>query len=363
MKNSLGKAASVAVLKSLTAAVAVCALEVRAGEDMVRIIPAGTFDAPRGAMAGQGPWQLDAGNAASVIARAAGRSVDIVIDYEHQTLMAEKNGKPAPAAGWIDPRSLEMRVDGLYGRVRWNAAAAQAVQNEEYRYLSPVFSYNPQTGEVLELLHVALTNTPAIDDSAITARAAARMDIHYPTNQEEDSVKREELIALLGLAADASDEQIRTGIAALKSANDQLAALRGSLGIDAKGDPVAAVAALKAGAADTVPKAVFDEVKQQLAVLKTGSETAEVEALIKEGLDDGRIAGKATADWLRQAGLAALKAHLKDAPSMAALKGATQTAGKKPEDGGDAELSQEEMAVCKSMGLTVDQFKAAKIAG
>ena len=27
--------------------------------------------------------------------------LDLVIDYEHQTLFADKNGAPAPAAGWI----------------------------------------------------------------------------------------------------------------------------------------------------------------------------------------------------------------------------------------------------------------------
>jgi len=48
-----------------------------------------------------------------LIDRVAAAAVDYVIDYHHQTLLAEKNGQPAPAAGWFD--ALEWREgDGLY---------------------------------------------------------------------------------------------------------------------------------------------------------------------------------------------------------------------------------------------------------
>ena len=157
---------------------AVCALEVRPGERLQRLIPAGRFDAPRGALAGQGPWFMDAAVAAQVVARAASRSTDIPVDYEHQILLAERNGQPAPAAGWIDPRSLVWLPDaeepGLYGAVRWTARAAALIEGEEYRYLSPVFLYHPESRDVLDLLHVALTNTPAIDEPVQAALSMRR---------------------------------------------------------------------------------------------------------------------------------------------------------------------------------------------
>lgn len=359
----------IAALKSNAVCVAVCALRVQAGIPMQRLIPAGTFDAPRGAMSGKGPWLLTEESARKVIALAATRSTDIVIDYEHQTLLAEENGKPAPASGWVDAKSLEWREDGLYGRVDWNAAAAKAIGDDEYRYLSPVFPYNAKTGEVLDLLHLALTNAPAIDD-AIAALAAARMAGDSDETDEEDAVKRDQLITNLGLAADATDADIETALAALKSSATELAALKEGLEVDQDGNAVEAVAALKGKAATAaqpdltqfVPKAVFEEAQTQLAALKAGGDTAEMDRLINEGLDDGRIAGKATADWLREQGIAALKAHLKDSPSVAALK-ATQTQGKRPDDDGQqGELSKEELAVCKNMGIKPEDFKKSKAA-
>ena len=354
---------------SHTAPIAALALRVTRDDGKTRLIPAGEFNAPRGAMSGSGPWQLDATGAQAIIALAAARSTDIPIDYEHQTLMAERNGLPAPAAGWIDPRSLEWREDGLYGQVAWTAAASEAIDADSYRYLSPVFPYDAKTGAVLDLLHVALTNTPAID-TAITELAAARAGrgASEATSSKENTVDREKLIATLGLATDATDEQIDTAIAALIAAQADAKALRKELGANDDAKPAEAVAALKASSATAapdmtqfVPVAVYQETTQQLAALKENSNTTELEALITEGLNDGRIAGKATADWLRTQGIAACKAHVAGAPSIAALK-TTQTQGKAPEGAetkGDGQLTETELAVCKSMGLTPEQYRAA----
>ncbi|WFE70125.1 phage protease [Halomonas sp. M1] len=353
---------------SNTAPIAALALRVTQADEKTRLIPSGQFNAPRGAMSGSGPWQLDAAGAQAIIALAAARSTDIPIDYEHQTLMAERNGLPAPAAGWIDPRSLEWRNDGLYGQVTWTAAAKAAIDADSYRYLSPVFPYDAETGAVLDLLHVALTNTPAID-TAITELAAARAGrgASEATPPKENTVDREKLIAKLGLANDATDEQIDTAIAALKAAQADAEAFRSALGATAAAKPEEAVAALKASSAAApvdmaqfVPVAVYQETTQQLAALKANSNTAELEALITEGLVDGRIPGKATADWLRKKGLAACKAHLEGAPSIAALK-ATQTQGKQPEEtqSNDGALTDAELAVCKAAGLTPEQYREA----
>ncbi|SJN12148.1 Mu-like prophage FluMu I protein [Halomonas citrativorans] len=327
-------------------------------------MPAGTFHVPRGAAIGSGPWNLSAEQGQAIISLAAARSTDIAIDYEHQTLYAEQNGKPAPAAGWVDPRSLEWRDDGLYGAIAWTAAASAAIDANEYRYLSPVFPYDAQ-GQPLDLLHLGLTNTPAIDEGAAQL-AAARLSVTHDTPEEIDPVKREQLITTLGLATDATDEQIDTAIAALKAGDADAKALREALGAKDDAKPAEAVAALKASSATApdmsqyVPVAVYQETTQQLAALKANSNTAELDALIKEGLDDGRIPGQATADWLREEGLAACKAHLADAPSIAALK-ATQTGGKPPEGttAKDGELTEAELAVCKGMGLTPEQYRKA----
>lgn len=334
-------------------AVAACtlALQVTSEGGLTRLIPAGEFNAPRGAMSGSGPWFLDEALAKPIIERAALRSTDIVIDYEHQTL----GGGKAPASGWIDRTSLEWREDGMYGRVKWNSAAAKAIDDDEYRYLSPVFPYDAETGAVLDLLHVALTNNPAID-TAIPALAAARMGSGtYPTTQEDNTVDREELIKLLGLADDATDEQIAEAIKKLQT------------DLAAKDEQIAAktqeVAAAKAGSAPDlskyVPRAVFNEAQQQVAALSANGSAAELDKLIAEGLKDGRIPGQATADWLKGQGLAACKAHLEGAPSIAALTG-RQSQTRVPDDKGNKnKLSETELAVCRASGLTPEEYRKA----
>ncbi len=71
----------------------------------VQFFPAGEFRSGDTRPEEVPAWRIDAASAAAVIQRFNDRQKPLVIDYEHQTLNKEKNGQPAPAAGW--PRSLE----------------------------------------------------------------------------------------------------------------------------------------------------------------------------------------------------------------------------------------------------------------
>ena len=82
--------------------------------------------------------------------------MDLVIDYEHQSLQGER----APAAGWI--KDLEARDDGLWARVDWTQQARDYLEKKEYRYFSPVLRLDPETRRPIALMHVGLTNVPAI---------------------------------------------------------------------------------------------------------------------------------------------------------------------------------------------------------
>ncbi|NVF15788.1 hypothetical protein HUO07_16645 [Halomonas sp. QX-1] len=104
-----------------------------------------------------------------------------------------------------------------YGSIDWTAKARAAITPgpdggpAEYLYLYPVFPYDAN-GVPLDLLHLALTNAPANDECAAQL-AAARMAITHDVNdddQEINTVKREQLIATLGLAVEATSEQIDT---------------------------------------------------------------------------------------------------------------------------------------------------------
>lgn len=85
------------------------------------------------------------------------RKLDIVIDYEHQTL----SDVQAPASGWI--KDLILKSDGIFARVEWTLPAKQYLAKKEYRYLSPVVLVRKSDHKAIQLHSVALTNTPAID--------------------------------------------------------------------------------------------------------------------------------------------------------------------------------------------------------
>lgn len=141
-----------------------------------RILPPGVFRAKDGRPANLPGWKIDAAIAQRVIAASA--SVDeMVIDYEHQTINSEKNGQPAPAAGWFS-RMVWREGAGLFAvGVQWTAKAKAMIAAGEYRHISPVFPYSAVTGEVLKIISLGLTNNPALPGLAnLTTLSAQRAD-------------------------------------------------------------------------------------------------------------------------------------------------------------------------------------------
>lgn len=345
---------------SLHTAFASCTFELQAEGAAIQLFPAGAFSARDGRPADvdAGHWYIDGQVAARVLASAGARATDLVIDYEHQTLACAENGKPAPAAGWIKGAALEWREGhGLFATApEWTENAAAYIKAREYRYLSPVFTYDKQTGEVLELLHVGLTNYPALDGMAsLPTLAAARFELAIPaapSAQENQRVNRDQLIEALGLSSDASDEDIQTALTALKanaSKADDLQQSLAALKAERKPDP-----------AKFAPIEVVEALKQDIAALKANQVEGEVGQLVKAGLEDGRLL-PAQESWARELGqtnLAALKGYLEKTPAIAALKG-RQTDGRQPQDNPHG-LSDVELQAAALTGLSPEAFAKAK---
>lgn len=356
-----------AARRSPSVGLAVLALRVRPGDPLVRLIPAGSFDAPRGSMSGAGPWNLTAAAAARIIAANAVRQADIPIDYEHQLLASSENGQAAPASGWIDPRSL-VYIDagpepGLYGAVKWTARAAALIAADEYRYLSPVFPYDPQSGEPLDLLHVALTNFPAIDEPIRAALSARHAHTHHQENPVNEVLKK--LLAALGLPDTTAEADALAGVAALKAKVDaatiEIASLKAAA--EAKNAEVAALKAGGAAAPDPakfVPIGIVQEMQTQLAALSGRLVDDEAGRVIEQAIVAGKLV-EGQRQWAADLGktnLAALKSYVDTAPAIAALAG-MQSKGKEPSKGG-GQLSESELAVCKAMGISREDFIKSK---
>ncbi|MFN3879804.1 MAG: phage protease [Nitrincola lacisaponensis] len=354
-----------AVLSSQgTEGMAILAMELSASDDgWHQLLPAGNFRAVDGRPldVATGYWHLGAEAAAGLIALAQSATNDLVIDYEHQTLNADKNGQPAPAAGWF--RDIEWREgSGLWIKPRWTERAKQFVKNGEYRYLSAVFPYDITTGQPLRLHSAALTNRPGIDGMQPLASLTAT----HTFNQEKSMNELlQNLLAQLGIEFDPAtaaltEQQETEALAALKA----LAEKAGT--VDTLATQVAALKAQDGGQPDPrkyVPIMVVTDLQAQLAVLTAESKTGQLDQLIQSAKDDGRLI-PSMEEWARELGqkdMAALSAFLDKAAPIAALK-ATQTRHAPPEDKNNptAALSAEELEVAKLLGQTPEAFAAAK---
>lgn len=172
------------------------------GLTLIQFMPAGEFGPSDGRTMDVPAWRIDADSARSVMAQHAARRNPVVIDYEHQTLLKEQNGQPAPAAGWL--RELRwVDGEGLFGSVALTANARRAIDAREYLYFSPVFEYSRKDGTVLSVQMGAFTNTPGIHGMQPLSLLAAATAIFLPTpsNSQETPVNPllKALLAALGL--------------------------------------------------------------------------------------------------------------------------------------------------------------------
>ncbi len=296
-----------------TTHIAYCSQEITGTGNEFMLFPAGEFRAIDGRPAECKSWVMNAALAQQLIAQAKARNVDYVTDYEHQTLRAKENGQPAPASGCF--HDLEWREGvGLFAvNVKWTAAAAAMIAGQEYRYISPVFTYDKH-GNVTGLLHAALTNTPALDDMEAVLLAAASLLMGAPT---EEAPMDEELLERMRWLLNMPEGSTAADITA------QLDKIKSQLGTAATGfnletylqQSTTRIAALnqqvnelKGAQQQTidlsqyVPISVVREKDEQIAALSSQQQDSELETLLTAALSDGRIVGKATEDWLREMG-------------------------------------------------------------
>lgn len=326
-------------------AIAALTIEVKAGQREYLLIPDGDFRSADGSGRPEEVpfWRNSAEIAARVIARAQQRQAPIVVDFEHQTLNAEKNGQPAPAAGWIDRETLRYEPGvGIVGVIDWTPPAAEMIANDQYKFLSPVFPYSTQTGEVLLIQHVALTNNPGLDMPGVALRA------HIDFLTEEVPQMLEKLLAALGLSATASEAEALSALVSLKAQADTAAA---------KTSEIAALRSQAPDPAQFVAVATMQAVQSENVALKTQLNQIEVDKVVNAALSAGQLlpAQKEWAADLGKSNLAALKAYVEKTPANPALA-AMQSEGKELGGEGVAALSAAQLAICKNMGHDPVEF-------
>lgn len=302
----------------------------QAGATEIQLFPAGEFRAIDGRPEGLAAWRIDARVAERLRSKFASRANPLPIDYEHQTLHAPTNGQPVPAAGWL--KSVEWREgQGFFGTVEWTERAKSMIAAGEYRFISPLFSYDTKTGEPVELMPPALVNYPAIDGMQAVALSALAESWNETTPTQETSMNEllKAVLTALGLKEDANQESVTAALAALQAKAESAAAL------DTKVKELEPqIAALKAQTPDPakyVPVQTVTDLQGQIAALSARINGRELDDVVTAAISEGKLLPAMEA-WARDLGkkdIAALKAYVDAAQPVAALS-ALQTKGKPP---------------------------------
>lgn len=338
---------------------AACSFEVQPKDGRIQLLPYGEFRAVDGRPNDVPAWFLTEENGNDVVALANSSRNQLVVDYEHQTLYKEKNGQPAPAAGWM--RWLEFTPKGLFADVEWTEKAAAAIAAKEYRYVSAVFSYDTK-GYVRKIYHAALTNYPALDGMDEVLAAASAQFFKPETEQNPMKALLQQLFGL----PQANEEELTAALTALLQAKPQNAALSADIFKDLsdKDEKIAALSA-QSGQPDLTqyaPVSVVAELQSQVAALTAELEADKGQELITAALSAGKLL-PAQKEWAESVikqpnGLAFLTSFIENAQPVAALTG-TQTDGKKPSEKVVA-LTAEEAHAAKILGMSHAEYQKVK---
>lgn len=316
----------------------------------IKILPLGVVSSKKGT------FLVDDVAADMILRKFKDRKLDLVVDYEHQTLLNVQ----APAGGWI--RELRKGEDAIIAKVEWTEKAAEYLKNKEYRYLSPSVTIR-KDGRITSIHSVALTNVPAIDGMfAMCSDDAGLAD--FIETEKEDKMDLKELAKILGLPEDATEEQVRTALAGAAGKKEELK------GEGTEAEPAGEVVANSTilGLLDLPEGAKTEEVTAKIMSLKAGDATLVQRVQDLEGQISGKAAdeavaaalkdGKITAaqkDWARSYALKdpeGFKAFTEQAPVMVPqgrmeLKDAPE--GKKP--------GEQMSMILKNLGISEEDFK------
>ncbi|WP_240472973.1 phage protease [Paenibacillus sanguinis] len=324
------------------------AMEIEGIPEVIKILPLGKVKSQKG------DFVVDQESFQSIKNKFIDRALDIVVDYEHQTL----EDVQAPAGGWI--KDLILQEDAIAAKVEWTPKAQEYLRNKEYRYLSPVVMVRKSDLKAIVLHSVALTNTPAIDGMfPIINSLHVNFDDDEGGNEHMELLKK--LAALLGLGEEATEEQLIQKIGELlkaaekedKKSDEELVAnktITSLLGVDEQAkteDVAAAIMALK-NPTNFVPVTEFQ-------ALKTRLDKMDSDGLVTKALKDGKISA-AQKEWAEDYALKDPQGFAKfveKAPQSVPVG----TLGIEDNKEKTTEVTETTLAVCKQLGVSKEDVE------
>lgn len=271
-------------------------------------------------------WRM--GDARAIASRF---DLPLPIDVNHASELAAPHGGQSPSQGWVE--ALEVRDGAVWGRIEWNEAGRNAVDAKQYRFLSPVFKFDPKTREIQQLTSVALVNEPNFPLALNRAGDSAV--------QQENPAVDEAIRKALGLTEQATPTEAVTAINALRTS-------------------------AQSPSMDTfVPRAQYDTAinRAQLSETKLRDiEAAQQQAAIDAAVDGAVKAGKitpATTDYYKaqcatENGLERFQAFVAAQPVIA---DATGLGTRKVDDVDGKSLNAATQTVAALMGVSAEDIK------
>ncbi len=268
-----------------------------------------------------------------VVAAFQRHGAELPVDIEHATQIKGAKGEPAPAVGWIS--DMEARDGALWGRVTWTEDGAALLSSRGYRYISPVFAFTKPAGEIVKMVSAALTNSPNLQLAALNS-----------VREEEETTMDKAVLEALGLNSDATTADAVVAINALKER--ETTALNRAQSPDPE---------------KFVPKGDYDLAMNRVRELEQveAERTDEaINAAVDAAIEVGKIAPSSRdfhlAACKAEGGLERFEKMIEAAPVIARNSGLDdKTPGTKA-----GTLTQEEIAICRQLGIDQKTFAEAK---
>lgn len=277
----------------------------------------------------KGPVRMSAAAGQSVMAKLSELGRDrLNFDYGHAQLGFLQSYEAARSAGWF---SVEVRGEGpdaeLWAtNIEWTPTAQRALSDREFRYFSPALMLDSKSGEVRELINIALTNIPATKHQKPLVASQSPAE---PAKDPKD-MTIEQLLAAFGCA---NGTQLAAKFQTLLSDNDKL---------------------IKAAAEQQTQ---LSTATAELAGLKAAKEQAEKADYVAQLSTAGKLP-PALRDWALGQPMAVLQAYAAAAPALSVASAPTTPPASTPA----TTLSDAERAVCAQLNLSEADYLAEKAA-
>lgn len=265
---------------------------------------------------------------------------DVVVDINHSNEIKAPKGEESPAVGFV--KEMAIRDGSVWGRVEWNARGEEAVRRKDYRYVSPTFLATRDDSTVAGIRSVALTNVPNLYLPALNSWAG----------EEALNMDLEKLAKIL--ATDPTEISVTAALNALVAKRDELTAQ-----LNAAKEEIPSIEKFMPRADYDAMAARAAEAEAKLAEMQKAAHDTEVNSVLDEAKRAGKIV-PATVEHYRAmcaspGGLGAFKEFMKVTPAL----GNNTTLDTRAVPQPNAQLSQEELDVCRLTGVTTEQFLAA----